>query len=491
MSREDFHKDDNRFRPDARLDPELQRELDEALGELSLDDILAAEEAAETGSAGASEVRTGRVIAVQGDDIFVDLGGKSQGILPAQQFRGEDLPAEGDLVQFIIDGYDEADGLLLLNREGAITAAAWETIQTGDLVIGRVTGHNKGGLELDIQGIPGFMPISQVDRFRVEDLGPYLNERLECRVVEVRRGEGSVVVSRRELLEEQAAEARKQAFESLEEGLVVQGVVRTVMPYGAFVDIGGVDGLLHVGDMSYARVEDPATIVQEGMKVQVRILKVDREERRISLGLKQVQPDPWDGAEEKWPANTVVMGRVSRLAPFGAFVELTPGVEGLIPLSELSFDQRVRRAEEAVKVGDAVHVLVLNVDIQRRRIGLSLKRAGDDPWVGATVRWPVGEVAEGIVTRLADFGAFVELVPGVEGLVHVSELADGFVRSPGAVVREGDTVRAKVLSVDEEARRISLSVKQLATATGYAGADEPAAAPAARKRKRPLKGGLD
>jgi len=486
-------EDDNKFHPEMPLDDELQRELDEALGGMSVEDILDADRVAEDQAAPAGEgVRRGTVMDIQGDDIFVELGGKSQGILPAAQFEDEPLPQVGETVEVTIERYDDRDGLLILSRKGAVMAATWETIEEGQVVEGRVTGHNKGGLELTISGIRAFMPISQIELFRVEELAPYVNQRLRCEVTELDRRNENVVVSRRSLLEAEAAELREKTFRELEEGQIIPGVVKSVLPYGAFVDIGGVDGLLHVRDMSYSHTEDPRHIVQEGMQLKVKVLSIDRQERKIALGLKQILPDPWAGAEEKWPVETVTAGRITRLADFGAFVELEEGVEGLIPISELSFERRVKHPGEVVSAGDVVKVRVLNVDTRQKRIGLSLKRAGDDPWMGASVRWPEGAITDGVVKRITDFGAFVELSPGVEGLVHISELSDSHVRSVSDVLREGQVTQVKVLNVDEDARRISLSVKQLAYSPDYTG-PEPAETKAQpkKRRKRPLKGGLD
>ncbi|HUU60194.1 MAG TPA: S1 RNA-binding domain-containing protein [Phycisphaerae bacterium] len=485
-----------KFRPEQKLDPVLQRELDEALGDASLEDLLAAEEAGERASQSVEpgdEVRRGQVIAVEADYLFVDLGGFRQGILPTQQFADDPLPQVGDEIEVTVEGYDTDDELLVLSREGAVHAAAWDTLEVGQIVEGRVTGTNKGGLELDVNRIRAFMPTSQIDIGRVEDLSPYLNERLRCRVIDVDRRDENLVLSRRALLEQDAAEAREKLWGTLAEGQVLPGVVRTIMPYGAFVDIGGVDGLLHVRDLSYSRVDDPHEVVQEGQQVQVMVLGVDHEERKVALGLKQTLTDPWEGAEAKWPVDSIASGRVTRLAPFGAFVELTEGVEGLIPISELSL-RRIRQPSEVVNVGDAVKVRVLNVDTERSRISLSLKRVQDDPWMGASVRWQAGSVVEGLVTRVAEFGAFVELTEGVEGLIHISELAEGHVRSVRDVVREGDTVQVKVVNVDEDAGRISLSIKQvdrLPEDTGLGPDAQGAAEPPPRKRKRPLKGGLD
>jgi len=490
----DIHRmdDDKKFTPRSKLDESLQRELDEALGEMSIDSLM--DESADTGapSGKGEQVRVGTVVAIHGDDVFIDMGGRSEGVLPVAQFDEEPLPEPGDSVEVTIEGYDQANGLLMLSRKGAVLAASWETLEEGQTVEGRVTGHNKGGLELTISGVRAFMPVSQIELFRVDELGDYMDQKLQCQVMEVDRAERNVIVSRRALLELQAERDREAFWQEIQEGQTVQGTVRSIMPYGAFVSIGSADGLLHVSDMSYSRVEDPKDVVEEGQNIQVKILKVDRDARKISLGLKQAMPDPWEDASSKWAADAVVSGRVTRLADFGAFVELAPGVEGLIPISEMSF-QRIGSASEVVREGDVVKVRVLNVDIERKRISLSLKRVGDDPWTGASVRWPQDEVVSGVVTRLAEFGAFVELTPGVEGLVHISELSDSHVRTTGDVVREGQLVQAKVLSVDEDKRRISLSIKQAALSSDYAGPanSQAPSRKVAPKRKTPLKGGLD
>lgn len=478
----------------GELDAELQRELDEALGDMSLMDLV--DEPRKAGQPTAAEgVRLGVVVAIQQDDLLVDMGGKSTGVLPIRQMEGEPLPAVGDTIEVTITGYNGNEGLLLLSRKDAVMAASWGTLEEGQSVEGRVTGHNKGGLELKIDGIKAFMPISQIalERIEEEDMPAFVDQRLRCQVMEVRRNEESLVVSRRMLLKEEAAQASEQMFAELVEGAIVTGTVRTIMPYGAFVDIGGVDGLLHVRDMGYARVEKPEDVVSPGQKLELKVLRIDREEKKIALGLKQVMADPWTDAASKWPVDTIVSGRVTRLMDFGAFVELVEGVEGLIPISEMSFERRINHPKEVVNENDVVKVRVLSVDIERGRIGLSLKRVGDDPWVGASVRWPENTACEGIVKRITEFGAFVELAPGVEGLVHISELAEHRVSNVSEVVKDGETVQVMVLDVDEDRRRIALSIKQLSTMPEYTGPESAEPEPSApkRKRKKPLRGGLE
>ena len=488
---------ENIFRPadDVDMDAQLQKELDEALGDSSLMDLMdtaAARPARRSGGAG-SAIQAGAVLAIQDDTILVELSAKAQGILPVKQFDDQPLPAEGDIVEFTVEGYNDSEGLWMLSREGAILAATWETIEVGKEVEGRVTGHNKGGLELNVNGIDAFMPVSQIERFGgVEDMSEYTDRKLQCQIVEIDSSRDSLTVSRRALLDAQAEVDKEALFENLQEGAVVNGVVRNIMPYGAFVDIGGADGLLHVRDMSHARVEKPEDVVSIGQELKLSVLKVDREEKKIALGLKQAMPDPWDSAAVQYPVGEIVSGRVVKLMNFGAFVELTPGVEGLVPISELTFERRIAHPKEIVNEGDVIKIRVMSVDLERKRISLSLKQVGDDPWVGAAVRWAPDSIVEGVVTREADFGAFVQLTPGVEGMVHISELSEQRVNRVGEVAREGETITAKVLSVDEEARRISLSIKQLATSDDYALSaeddDQPAREP--KKRKTPLKGGL-
>ena len=493
---------DNIFRPavDVDIDAELQRELDEALGDSSLVELMdAAEEnrPQRRSSSAGSNIQSGPVIAIQDDFILIELSAKAQGMLPVKQFEDQPLPEEGDTVEFTVEGYNNNDGLWMLSREGAILAATWETIEVGKDVEGQVTGHNKGGIELNINGIDAFMPVSQIERFGgVEDMSQYVGKKLQCKIVEIdnSRNNSSLLVSRRALLDAQAEVNKEQLFETLQEGAVVQGVVRNIMPYGAFVDIGGADGLLHVRDMSYGRVEKPEDVVSIGQELKLSVLKVDREEKKIALGLKQAMTDPWEAAGVQFPVGDIVSGRVVKLMDFGAFVELTPGVEGLVPISEMTFERRINHPKEIVNEGDVIKIRVMSVDLDRKRISLSLKQVGDDPWVGAAVRWAPDSIVEGVVTKEMDFGAFVQLTPGVEGMIHISELSEQRINRVGEVARQGETIKAKVISVDEEAHRISLSVKQLTSSTGddygYPTGDDDQPARPPKKRKNPLKGGL-
>jgi small subunit ribosomal protein S1 len=361
------------------FDADMERQLQEAMGGLSDKELYGEgrppRPAAEASGPGAPApgMKKGRVFRIHGQDVFIELpGGRTQGVLPLEQFP-EGRPQLGDEIEVHIEGFDP-DGVLLLSRKGAAVEADWDSVTQGMLVEARVTGTNKGGLSVDVNGIRGFMPVSQVDLYRVDDLEPYVNQRLRCLVTEVDREERNLVVSRRALLEKEREEGREKLWQEIAEGQVRQGVVRSVRDFGAFVDLGGADGLLHVSEMSWTRVKDAGAVVQPGQTVKVVVLKVDREARKISLGMKQLTASPWDEAARTFPLGSVVNGKVTRLMDFGAFVELAPGLEGLIHVSELA-PQRVRRVGDVVKVGQDVQVMVLNIDPAQRRIALSLKAA--------------------------------------------------------------------------------------------------------------------
>ena len=312
----------------------------------------------------------GKVISIRGQSVFIDLGAKSEGVVPADQF-GENLPKPGDVIEVRVDRFDPAEGILLLSLKGAAVEANWENLRKGLIVEAKVTKTNKGGLDVEVDGIRGFLPIGQIDINRVEDASIYVNQKLRVVVTEANPREKNLVVSRRELLEQERAEQKVETWKTLEEGQVRKGVVRSVKDYGAFVDIGGVDGLLHIGDMSWSRLSSPTGAVKVGDEVEVKVLKVDRTAQKVGLGLKQLMPSPWDMAEEKYRRGMTVKGRVTRLMDFGAFVELEPGIEGLIHVSELS-PSRVRRVSDIVKPEQEVEVRVLKVEGDTKKIALSL-----------------------------------------------------------------------------------------------------------------------
>ena len=360
------------------LDDEIAGELEAAMGGMSAQDLYAAESsqaARVQAAAGADHGRKqGKVLSVHGQDVFVEVpGGRSQGVLAVEQFP-DGPPKPGTMVDVSIEGYDGANGLLILSRRGAAVSADWSSVAEGMLVEARVVETNKGGLTVDINGIRGFMPISQIDLYRVEKTEDYVNQRLLCIVTEVKPDERNLVVSRRDYLEKQRAEQRDKLWEVLAEGQIYNGTVRSVRDFGAFVYIGGVDGLLHVSEISWKRVQDASQALQPGQSVKVAVLKLDREQRKVSLTLKGLETNPWDTIEERLPVSLTLNGTVTRTTDFGAFVELEPGIEGLIHISELA-RQRVWRVTDIVKPGQEVQVKVLSLDKEARRISLSLRQA--------------------------------------------------------------------------------------------------------------------
>lgn len=362
---------------DASLERDLERDLQDALGGADMKELFG-EQPRSSRKTGQTESgpRKGRVLSIRGKDVFVDVGGRIQGVIALMQF-GDTPPKVGDEVEVHIEGYDP-DGLLVLTRKGAAVEADWSSVAPGMIVEARVTQVNKGGLTVDVNGIRGFMPISQIEAFRVEDLNPYLNQRLRCQVTEVDREERNLVVSRRILLDREREESRQKLWGELAEGQIREGIVRSVKPFGAFVDIGGADGLLPLGEMSWQRIKDPAEIVQPGQKVRVVILRFDQDTKKLTLGLRQLTSSPWDEVNNNYPVGSIVKGKVTRLMDFGAFVELEPGVEGLVHVSELA-PQRVHRVAEVVKVDQEVTVKILNIDVANRRLALSIKQAMSAP----------------------------------------------------------------------------------------------------------------
>jgi small subunit ribosomal protein S1 len=358
------------------LDAAIEQELNDALGGFNDKDVYGEPERDRRQMPTTPEQgrKKGRVVAIHGADVFIDVpGGRSQGVLPLLQFP-QGPPELGTEVEITIEGYDVANGLLLLSRQGAAVQADWSSVAAGMIVEARVTETNKGGLAVEINGIRGFMPISQIDLYRVEDAEQFINQRLRCMVVEVNPEERNLVVSRRALLEKEREENREKLWQELAEGQVREGVVRSIRDFGAFVDLGGVDGLVHISEMSWGRVKNAADVVQPGQTVKVVVLKLDREHRKVGLGLRQLTDSPWDSIDANYPLGSTVKGTVTRLMDFGAFVELEPGIEGLVHISEIAH-QRIRRPADLLQPGQEVQVRVLNTDREQRRMSLSIKAA--------------------------------------------------------------------------------------------------------------------
>jgi small subunit ribosomal protein S1 len=420
----------------------------------------------------------GTVVGITGDSVLIDHGAKSEGVIHAADLKdreGNLTVKVGDTFDVAITGFN-AEGMATLSRIAGPRPRDWDDLTTAynnkDIIAGRVTGQIKGGFTVDV-GVRAFLPASRCGIRDAAEMDKLVGQEIRVRIIKLDADDEDCVVDRRSVMEEESSELRRSTIETLEEGAVVRGTVRSLATYGAFVDIGGVDGLLHVGDISWARVNDPSTELAVGDVLDLKILKADKQSGKISLGLKQMSADPWTTAITTLHPGDRVTGEVTRLMDFGAFVEVMPGVEGLIHVSEMSWTKRVQRAEDVLKKGERVEAVVLKIDADAQRLSLGLKQVLENPWDTIKDRYPTGKIVEGKVTRIAKFGAFVELEEGVDGLVHISELTgEKRVQSPSDVVKVGQPVRAIVIAVDAESKRLKLSMKQLeATAADQFAAD--------------------
>ncbi len=451
----------SQFDPHEVGGDELKLEMERALGELSAADLERMANARPVLRPREDEHGKvqGRIVEVRGDTVYVDIGSKSEAFLPLNEFPEDKRPAPAQIFEFVMHGLDAESGLMRLSLREVRIGADIETVRIGDVIEGRVTGVNIGGLELNCQGLRGFMPKSQVDLQRVEDFAPYIGRMLECEVTEVNRRGRSVVVSRRRVLERHREQQREELKFTLAEGQVHEGVVRRLAYFGAFVDLGGIEGLLHISDISYGRLKHPGEVLKEGDRVTVQIRKIDLVKDRISLGMKQLQADPWTVVPANYRVGQTVDGRVLSLQNFGAFVEIEPGVDGLIPVSEMSWVQRVRHPRDLLKEGDPVRCVILDLNPEERKITLSLKALSADPWTTAAERYKPDDEVSGRVTNLVEYGAFVQLEEGVEGLVHISEMSEKRIHRPDEVCKVGDVVQVRVKNVDVGQRRVSLSLR--------------------------------
>ena len=413
---------------------------------------------------------SGTVVEVRGDVVVINAGLKSEGIVPIEQFRndaGEIDVAEGDIVKVALDSIENGFGETVLSREKAKRAMVWdeleEALEKNETITGRISGKVKGGFTVDIKDVRAFLPGSLVDVRPVRDPAYLEGKELEFKLIKLDRKRNNVVVSRRAVVESEHSEEREQLMDKLQEGAILKGVVKNLTDYGAFVDLGGIDGLLHITDMAWKRVRHPSEVVNVGDELDVRVLKFDRERNRVSLGLKQLGEDPWDNIGRRYPANSRVFGKVSNVTDYGAFVEIEPGVEGLVHVSEMDWTNKNVNPSKVVQVGDEVEVMVLDVDEERRRISLGMKQVAANPWETFAATHKKGDKVSGQIKSITDFGIFIGLDGGIDGLVHLSDISWN-VAGEEAVreYKKGDEIAAVVLQVDAERERISLGVKQLA-----------------------------
>jgi small subunit ribosomal protein S1 len=414
------------------------------------------------------EVLEGRVLKISGNDVFIDVGSKSDGVAPLAQFtdaNGAVTVRAGDIVEVMIESGHTSEGYVVLSHEKASRLKVWDNLENAlqrQLTIsGLVVGRVKGGLSVDV-GVRAFMPGSQVDVRPMRNLEQFTGQNIPVKVVKLNRKRGNVVVSRKLAVLEEVEARKNVTLEALHEGSVLTGTVKNLTEYGAFIDLGGIDGLLHVTDISYGRVTHPAEVLHLGDEITVQVLKYDPAKERVSLGMKQLMPDPWEGVAERFPVNTRIVGRVVSVTDYGAFIEIDSGVEGLIHISEMTWSRRMKHPSKVVHPGDQVESVVLDVNIKDRRISLGLKQLEANPWTTVEQRYSVGSVVEGRVRNMTEFGAFIEIEEGIDGLVHISDLSwTKRVKHPSEVLRKGSMVQAVILAIDADHKRLSLGVKQL------------------------------
>jgi len=414
------------------------------------------------------QVIRGRVINIDEDQVQVDVGFKSEGLVDAWEFMDDDgtiLVNVGDEVDVLVEESEDQDGRIVLSKEKADRLKIWDRISDAydrdEAVEGTIVSRVKGGLSVDI-GVKAFLPGSQVDLRPVRNLDHLVGERHQFKIIKFNKRRGNIVLSRRALLETERRKLREETLETLEEGQIVDGVIKNLTDYGAFIDLGGIDGLLHVTDMSWGRVSHPSELFQVGDEIKVKVLKFDPESERVSLGLKQIQPDPWVDAAMRYPIGMRVHGRCVSLTDYGAFVELEPGIEGLVHVSEMSWTKRIKHPSKVVSVGDEVDAVVLDVDEHGRKISLGMKQIEPNPWQMIEEKYPVGTKVKGTVRNITNFGVFVGLEEGIDGLVHVSDISwTEPIKHPSEKFNKGDEVEAVVLKIDKENEKFSLGIKQL------------------------------
>jgi small subunit ribosomal protein S1 len=441
-------------------------------GPLPADDFAAALESFTTETEEAVDednVLKGTVLKITATHVVVDIGAKSEGMLPLSEVldhEGKPKVQPGDEIDVMREKGETEEGYINLSHQKAQKLRAWDEIEKAynekKPIQAQVVERIKGGLTVDILGARAFLPGSQTDLRPVRNLEGFKGQTLEVAIVKLNKKRGNIVVSRKQLLEEEQKEKKSKTLEHLEEGSVLTGVVKNLTEYGAFVDMGGIDGLLHITDMSWGRLTHPRDLVNVGDQIQVKVLKFDKEKQRVSLGFKQLTPDPWLDAAHRYPVGAHVQGRVISVTDYGAFVELEQGIEGLVHVSEMTWSKRMKHPSKLVNVGDQVECVVLNVNPQERRISLGMRQLASNPWDELHHKYPVGATVEGRVRNLTDFGAFIEIEDGIDGLVHVSNLSwTKRVKHPSEVLKKGDRVKAVVLAIEPDKRRLSLGVKQL------------------------------
>lgn len=444
----------------------MQQNLDLSLNADQIKELTELYESAK-GQFKAGNLLEGTIVKIDSDGILVDIDYKSDGLIPKYEFSDHELKKfkAGDKIEVILDQLESVDGAVILSYEKAKAMRAWDAIsklfEENKPVEGVVTHKVKGGLSVDI-GIPAFLPGSQIDLQRVTDFDQYVNQTITCNIIKINQKRGNVIISRRKYLSDQRSEARKQILDTLSEDQVIQGTVKNITNYGAFIDIGGVDGLLHITDMTWGRIAHPSELVRIGQNITVKVLSFDRENEKISLGLKQLSENPWEKVSGKLEVGARIKGTVSSITDYGLFVEIEKGIEGLVHISEISWTNRISDLSKQFKVGQEIEVAIVALDKENRRMSLSIKQLEKNPWESIAEQFNVGQTVKGPITNITDFGIFVQLIPGIDGLVHISDLSwTEHIDHPSDVYKRGDEIEAVILGIDSDNKKVSLGIKQL------------------------------
>ncbi len=429
-------------------------------GTNTLDQVLGGGQSFEIG-----RIVSGKVVEIVGDQVVVDVGYKSEGLVPLGEWEDEPPPVAGDSVEVLLEGMEDDTGEIVLSRKKAHRMRAWEMVITrhheGDVVKGKVTRKIKGGLLVDI-GVNVFLPASQVDIRRPSDIADYIDQEIECMILKIDESRRNIVVSRRKLIEITREHQKKQLLEEITVGQVRKGTVKNIADFGAFVDLGGIDGLLHITDMSWGRINHPSDMLKIDDQVEVMVLHVDKEREKIALGLKQKSASPWENVEKKYPVGTRVTGEVVNVMTYGAFVKLEEGIEGLVHISEMSWTKRINHPSELVNIGDKIEVVVLGINRDKQEISLGMKQTQVNPWDQVAGKYPPGTMVEGTVRNLTNYGAFIEIEEGIDGLLHISDMSwTRKIGHPNEILEKGQRISCQVLNVDQERKRIALGLKQL------------------------------
>lgn len=444
---------------------EVDKEVQEAMATKSSEELKNVyDESMKNFEVGA--ILKGKIVSVRGSDVVVDVGYKSEGIVSIEEFEKPSEIKPGDEIEVLLEAVEDDSGLIVLSKRKADRVRGWErliaTHKEGDTVTGRVTRKIKGGLLVDI-GVPVFLPASQIDIRRPGEIAEWIGKEVTCKILKIDKERRNMVVSRRRLIEEERAEKKKKLLAEIQPGEIRKGVVKNIADFGVFVDLGGIDGLLHITDMSWGRISHPSEMVAIDDEIEVIVLSVDREKEKIALGLKQKTESPWAHVEEKYPVGTRVKGQVVNIMPYGAFVKLEDGIEGLVHISEMSWTRRINHPSEVVAIGDTVEVVVLSVNKEKQEISLGMKQIEANPWAQVQEKYPPGTRVKGRVRTLTNYGAFVELEEGIDGLLHVSDISwTKKITHPSEILKKGDKIEVVVLSVDPEKKRVALGMKQLA-----------------------------